>query len=34
MLRERGINDARALQGGLDAWLQAGLPVERKRKAA
>jgi rhodanese-related sulfurtransferase len=34
MLREQGFEDARALQGGLDAWEQAGLPVEPKSKAA
>jgi rhodanese-related sulfurtransferase len=33
-LREQGFQNVRALQGGLDAWLEAGLPVERKQKAA
>jgi rhodanese-related sulfurtransferase len=33
-LREHGFKDVRALQGGFDAWLQAGLPVEHKQKAA
>jgi 3-mercaptopyruvate sulfurtransferase SseA len=34
MLREQGFQDMRAVQGGLDAWIGAGLPVERKQKAS
>jgi rhodanese-related sulfurtransferase len=33
-LREQGFQDVRALQGGLDAWVDARLPVERKQQAA
>ena len=33
-LRQQGFRDAWALVGGYDAWLQAGLPVESKAKAA
>jgi rhodanese-related sulfurtransferase len=33
-LQERGYKDVWALQGGFDAWQDAGLPVESKQKAA
>jgi rhodanese-related sulfurtransferase len=37
-LREQGFQHVRALQGGLDAWVDARvdarLPVERKQQAA
>jgi rhodanese-related sulfurtransferase len=33
-LHERGYEQVWALQGGFDAWLEAGLPLERKAKAA
>jgi rhodanese-related sulfurtransferase len=33
-LREKGFREVRALQGGFDAWLEAGLPVDHKQKAA
>jgi len=33
-LRDRGYANAWALQGGLDAWKKAGLPLESKQKSA
>ena len=30
MLRQAGFSDVRNLSGGYSAWLQAGLPVEKK----
>jgi rhodanese-related sulfurtransferase len=33
-LRERGYQNVWALQGGFDAWRNAGMPVESKTKAA
>jgi rhodanese-related sulfurtransferase len=33
-LLERGYRNVWALQGGLQAWEEAGLPVESKRRAA
>jgi len=33
-LQERGYEDVWALEGGFDAWRNAGLPVESKRQAA
>jgi len=33
-LQQRGYKDVYALEGGFDAWQQAGLPVEPKRQAA
>jgi rhodanese-related sulfurtransferase len=31
-LMEAGYKDVQALLGGLDAWIQAGGPLERKRR--
>ena len=28
---EAGYDDARALAGGMDAWIRAGGPMEKKR---
>ena len=33
-IRQRGYKNAWALQGGLDAWRNAGLPLDSKPKAA
>jgi len=33
-LRDAGHKNAWALEGGFDAWVDAGLPVEAKEKAA
>jgi rhodanese-related sulfurtransferase len=33
-LRQRGYQNVWALQGGLDAWRNAGLPLESKTRAA
>jgi rhodanese-related sulfurtransferase len=33
-LQEHGYDQAWALIGGFDAWQKAGLPVDRKEKAA
>jgi len=33
-LREHGYQQVWALKGGLEAWKNAGLPLERKQKAA
>jgi rhodanese-related sulfurtransferase len=33
-LRELGYKNASALEGGFQAWQNAGLPVESKREAA
>jgi len=33
-LRQRGYANAWALTGGLDAWKNAGLPMESKPKGA
>jgi len=33
-LRQRGYQQVWALKDGLDAWKNAGLPLERKQKAA
>jgi len=33
-LRDRGDQNVWALEGGFDAWVNAGLPVEPKQKAA
>jgi rhodanese-related sulfurtransferase len=33
-LRDAGFRNAWALEGGFDAWADAGLPVEAKGKAA
>jgi rhodanese-related sulfurtransferase len=30
MLKEKGIDNAAALLGGYNAWLDAGYPVEKK----
>jgi rhodanese-related sulfurtransferase len=33
-LRQRGYENVWALQGGLDAWRKANLPLESKQEAA
>jgi rhodanese-related sulfurtransferase len=33
-IEEEGIGEAHALIGGFDAWVDAGLPTERKMAAA